>query len=161
MTAGANAGRDVGRIEVSKEDYLGVAKRLKEKGFQRLLTVSAVDWIEEGTYEVYFVVHSLDENRYVEVTTYIRRDDPRIASLSGIWLNAPMHEREVWELFGIDFDGNAMLRPLFLEDWIGPPPFRKDCNWREYVKKNFTLSAPQEGDEHGPNRPDQSPESRS
>ena len=40
--------------------------------------------------------------------------------------NAAMHERETWEMFGIKFRGNRMLKPLFLEDWRGPPPFRKD-----------------------------------
>ena len=34
----------------------------------------------------------------------------------------------------IVFDGNKNLTPLFLEDWDGPPPFRKDFNWREYVR---------------------------
>ncbi|MEA3345724.1 MAG: NADH-quinone oxidoreductase subunit C [Chloroflexota bacterium] len=132
-------------IKVSKEDYLRVAKSLKEKGFQRLLTISAVDWIEEETYEVYFVVHKLDENAYVKVAARIPRDDPQIPSLSKIWPNAAMHEREPWELFGIDFNGNEMLKPLFLEDWVGPPPFRKDFNWREYAKEEFNL--PQAGGE--------------
>lgn len=147
-------------IEVSKEDYLKVARRLKEKGFRRLVTVSAVDWIEAGTFEVYFVVHNLDENAYIKVTTRIPRDDPEVASLSDIWVNASMYEREGWELFGVDFDGNAVLKPLFLEDWVGPPPFRKDFNWREYVKENFDLSPPDEGDQNGVRRHDSGPESR-
>jgi NADH-quinone oxidoreductase subunit C len=141
-------------IKVSKEDYLRIARRLKEKGFQRLLTVSAVDWVQAEVYEIYFVVHNLDENAYLRVTTHIPRDAPKAPSLSEIWLNAAMHEREAWELFGIDFDGNPMLRPLFLEDWVGPPPFRKDFNWREYVKKNFDLSRAEEGDQSGAERPD-------
>ncbi|MFO7916760.1 MAG: NADH-quinone oxidoreductase subunit C [Anaerolineae bacterium] len=135
-------------IEVSKKDYLKVARHLKEKGFQRLLTVSAVDWIEEGTYEVYFMAHNLNENAYVKVKTSIRRDAPQIPSLSEIWPNAAMHEREAWELLGVNFEGMATLEPLFLEDWVGPPPFKKDCHWREYVKENFDLSQAEEGDEN-------------
>jgi NADH-quinone oxidoreductase subunit C len=140
MGTGGSARGNVKHIEVSKEDYLRLAARLRDKGFGRLLTVSAVDWTEAGTYEVYFLVHNLNENVYIKVTTSIQRDNPEVQSLSAIWPNAAMHEREVWELFGIHFDGNAMLRPLFLEDWVGPPPFTKDFNWREYVKKNFDLS---------------------
>jgi NADH-quinone oxidoreductase subunit C len=154
MGTGDTARTNMQHIEVSEADYLGVATRLSEKGFQRLLTVSAVDWIEAGIYEVYFVVHNLNENVYIKVTTNIQRDDPRVPSLSEIWLNAAMHEREAWELFGIHFDGNAMLGPLFLEDWVGPPPFRKDFNWREYVKKNFDLSYAEEGDQSGAERSD-------
>ncbi|MCD6380819.1 MAG: NADH-quinone oxidoreductase subunit C, partial [Candidatus Odinarchaeota archaeon] len=51
----------------------------------------------------------------------------------GIWPNAEMHEREVWELFGIYFKGNHMLKPLFMEDWSGPPPLRKDFDLHGYV----------------------------
>ena len=83
---------------------------------------------------------AMDENVYVKVATEISRDKPEIPSLSSLWPNAAMHERESWELFRIKFIGNDMLKPLFLEDWSGPPPFRKDFNWREYVKRTFKLS---------------------
>jgi NADH:ubiquinone oxidoreductase subunit C len=46
-----------------------------------------------------------------------------------------MHEREVWELFGISFQGNTMLKPLLLEGWRGPYPFRKDFDWRKYAQE--------------------------
>lgn len=127
-------------LRVSKKDYVKVATFLKENGFRRLLTVGAVDWLGKGTFEVYFLVHNMDENVYVKVATEIFRDKPEIPSLSSLWPNAAMHERESWELFRIKFIGNDMLKSLFLEDWSGPPPFRKDFNWREYVKRTFKLS---------------------
>jgi len=60
-----------------------------------------------------------------------------IPSLSELWPNAAVHEREAWELFGISFEGNKFLKPLFLEDHFEIPPFRKDFNWREYVRKAY------------------------
>ncbi|MEA2021909.1 MAG: NADH-quinone oxidoreductase subunit C, partial [Candidatus Caldatribacteriota bacterium] len=42
-----------------------------------------------------------------------------------------------WEFFGIDFKGNSNLIPLFTENWQGPPPFRKDFNWQEYVRNKY------------------------
>jgi len=51
--------------------------------------------------------------------------------------NAQIHEREAYEMFGVVFKGNPDLSPLFLEDWKGPPPFRKDFNWRKYVIEKF------------------------
>lgn len=120
--------------KVKITNYLNTATYLAELGFTRLLTVSAVDWIKKAVFEIYFIVHNFDENVYIKVSTEIPRDDPKIPTLYHIWKNASMHEREMWELFGIEFDGNQMLKPLFLEDWIGPPPFRKDFNWREHVK---------------------------
>ncbi len=128
---------NVNYLKVSKEEYIKIAKYLKENRFRRLLTVSAVDWIEKGTFEVYFVVHNADENVYIKGATEVSRDKPEIPSLSELFPNAAMHEREAWELFGITFIGNDMLKPLLLEGWVGPPPFRKDFNSREYVKQTY------------------------
>jgi NADH:ubiquinone oxidoreductase subunit C len=127
-------------LKVSKDKYYELAKHLKEKGFTRLLTVSSVDWKEKGSLEVYFVLHKLDGNVYVKVATDLSRKNPVILSLSQLWPNAAMHERETWELFGAFFKGNEILEPLFLEDWKGPPPFNKEFDWREYVKKNYNSS---------------------
>lgn len=123
----------------AKDSYPETARYLKEQGFKRLLTVSAIDWMEEKEFEVYFVVHNMATNTFVKLATRIDRADPRIESLSTIWKNAAMHEREAWELFGIEFEGNGMLKPLFLEDWKGLPPLRKDFNWRKYVKETYDV----------------------
>ncbi|TFF84617.1 NADH-quinone oxidoreductase subunit C [Candidatus Heimdallarchaeota archaeon] len=121
-------------FKVSSSNYLKTAKYLKAQGFDRLLTVSSVDWIEEGNFEVYFILHSLSENIYVKVTTEIPRDNPIIPSLDKIWVNAGLHEQEMWEIFGITFEGNPNLKPLFLEKEPEIPPFRKDFNWREIAE---------------------------
>ena len=58
--------------------------------------------------------------------------------MTPVWYeNAQIHEREIHELFGVKFEGNQDLSPLFLENWEGPDPFRKDFNWREYVRDKF------------------------
>ena len=88
-------------LKVARDDYLTVAKYLSKHGFRRLLTVSAVDWIERGNLEIYFLVHKLDGNVYVKVATEVLRDRPLIPSLSELWPNAAMHERETWELFSV------------------------------------------------------------
>jgi len=137
MGVGHSINRNVNYLKVSKPNYLVVAKYLKGHGFRRLLTVSAVDWIEQGNFEVYFIVHKLRGNLYVKVTTEIPRDNPVIPSLSELWPNAAVHERETWELFGIFFEGNKFLKALFLENHIKIPPFRKDFDWREYVNKAY------------------------
>ena len=130
---------NVNYLKVSREHYIEAAERLRRNGFRRLLTISAVDWVERGVFEVYFLVSDPDRSLYVKVSTEIPRDEPEVPSLSKLWPNAAMHERETWELFGINFVGNDSLKPLFLEGWDGPSPFRKDFNWREYVKRVYKL----------------------
>lgn len=126
-------------FEIKKIEYLNTAKYLKKHMFRRLLTVSAVDWIKYDSFEVYFILHILNKNAYVKVSTKIPQRKPKIDSISDLWANAAFHEREVWEMFGIVFEGNKMLKPLFLENWIGPPPFRKDFDWRKYTQENFNI----------------------
>jgi len=82
MGVGHSINRNVNYLKVSKPNYLIVAKYLKDHGFRRLLTVSAVDWIEQGNFEVYFIMHKLRGNLYVKVTTEIPRDNPVIPRLS-------------------------------------------------------------------------------
>ena len=119
------------------ETYTRLAPDLFKRGFTRCLTVAIIDWLEQNEFEAYYVVHHLEANIYVKVATRIPRTRPTIKSLSAIWSSAAMHEREMWELFGITYVGNTMLKPLFLEGWKGKPPLRKDFNWHEYVNKEY------------------------
>ncbi|MDO8123245.1 MAG: NADH-quinone oxidoreductase subunit C [Candidatus Hermodarchaeota archaeon] len=117
--------------------YVDLSTYLKDQGFSRCLTVAVIDWIDQGEFEIYYVVHHLESNIYVKVATRIARSKPAITSLSTIWKSATMHEREMWELFGVNFVGNTMLKPLFLENWTEKPPLRKDFNWHTYVDKEY------------------------
>jgi NADH:ubiquinone oxidoreductase subunit C len=65
-------------INVKPEEYLNAARRLREEGYERLLTVSAVDWMDGNEFEVYFIAYNPAENRYVKVSTRIPRDKPEI-----------------------------------------------------------------------------------
>ena len=124
-------------LTIDAKIFVDLATHLKEQGFLRCLTVAVIDWMDKREFEVYFLVHHLASNIYVKVATRIPRMRPKLASLSSVWESAAMHEREMWELFGVEFDGNPMLKPLFLEDWTGKPPLRKDFNWRDYVTEEY------------------------
>jgi len=114
-----------------------VLSRLKAMGFDHLSDVSGVDYIADGEFEINY--HLWSHARKVRVTQKVRiaRESPLIESVVDLWPGAQIHEREAHELFGITFEGNPDLSPLFLEDWTEIPPFRKDFDTREYVKKQY------------------------
>ena len=86
-------------FKIRKKDYLNIAKYLKDHGFRRLLTLSAVDWIKDDSFEIFFILHIMNKNIYIKVSTRIpRRKNVKIESLSELWPNAALHEREVWEM---------------------------------------------------------------
>ena len=56
----------------------------------------------------------------------VPRDEPRLDSLTAVWAGAGWHERETFEMFGIDFAGHPNLVPLLLPDGFEGHPLRKD-----------------------------------
>lgn len=125
-------------VEVGRERLMSLLNFIKDSGFEHLSAISATDWLEEGRCELAYHLWSYADKVLLTVKTKIDREGPAIASVTPIWgESAQIHERELHELFGIEFEGNPDLKPLFLEDWEGPPPFRKDFDWREYVRDSF------------------------
>jgi len=125
-------------IIVEKKDLIKVSEWIKVQGFEHLSAISVVDWLEAGIYEITYHVWSLKSNILTTIKTSIDRQEPVIDSVISVWdRSAGIHERELHELFGVNFEGNPDLAQLFLEDWEGPPPFRKDFNWREYTREKY------------------------
>ena len=125
-------------VSTDKNKFMDMTKWLKEQGFVHLSTISVTDWLEEGKYELTYHFWSYDDNTLLTLKIKIDRKNPTIDSLTPIWKeSAQIHERELHELFGVKFKGNPDLSSLFLDDWRGPPPFKKDFDWKNYVRKEF------------------------
>ncbi|EMR72963.1 NADH:ubiquinone oxidoreductase 27 kD subunit [Thermoplasmatales archaeon SCGC AB-539-N05] len=125
-------------VSADKNKLIEMCNWLKDHGFVHLSAMSVTDWLDEKNYELTYHLWSYDDNILVTVKTKIGRKNPAIDSVTPIWKeSAQIHERELHELFGVKFKGNPDLSPLFLEDWEGLPPFRKDFNWREYVRGEY------------------------
>jgi len=123
-------------VNIDNSELVEVCGWLKERGFLHLSAISVTDLMDEGKYELTYHLWSYDRGFLTTLKTKVDRDQAVVDSVVSIWNeNAQVHEREMHELFGVLFQGNEDLSPLFLEDWHGPPPFRKDFNWRDYVGK--------------------------
>jgi NADH-quinone oxidoreductase subunit C len=100
------------------------AADLLELGFDRLDMVTAVDFDE--VFELVYRLQSSAMIAGIFVKTRVPREAARIASITDLWPAANWHEREVFDLFGIDFEGHPDLRRILLdEDWVGHP-LRRD-----------------------------------
>jgi NADH-quinone oxidoreductase subunit C len=133
-------------IVVGSAQLLTVLGFLKERGFDHLALMSAVDWIENQEFELVYVLTSYGQNTGAEavggpilviVKIMIPRDKPHFKTAIGIFPNVEPYEREIHELFGIHFQGHPRLTPLFLERDYEIPPFRKDFDTRQYVQDFF------------------------
>jgi len=125
-------------MDVPPERLLEVCCWVKEHGFEHLSSVSVVDRLKDNLFDITYHVWSYRDRLLITIKTSIDRDDPRVDSLVPIWNESvQVHERELHEAFGVEFVGNPDLSPFFLEEWDGPPPFRKDFDWRSYVRVNL------------------------
>jgi len=125
-------------MDVPPERLLEISGWVKRRGFEHFSAVSVVDRPEEGRFDITYHVWSYNDRVLLTMKTSVGRDDPRIDSLVPVWNESvQVHERELHEAFGVEFVGNPDLSPFFLEEWDGPPPFRKDFDWRSYVRANL------------------------
>ena len=117
-------------VYVAGEEVEPVARALRdvpELGFALLAELTAVDyWPKEPRYELVYLLVSIANRHRLRMKVRLPNDAARVATVSTIWPGANWLEREVWDLFGIAFDGHPDPRRLLMpEDWEGFP-LRKD-----------------------------------
>ena len=111
---------------VDKNKWLEVAALLKsEEGFKfdYLMNLSGVDY--EKYMEVAYFLYSYTRDEYLTVKVQTERDGGSVPTVMNIWKTADWHEREAYDLLGIDFTGRKISRILLADDWVGFP-LRKD-----------------------------------
>ncbi len=87
--------------------------------------LNAVDELDEG-YSMVAHLFSVDQKHSLLVRTRVARDAARLATATGVFRGAGWHERETFEMFGIEFDGHPRLVPLLLPDGFEGHPLRKE-----------------------------------
>ncbi len=122
----------------TKENIEAVLLFMKEKlGYIHLSHMSCVDWIEENRFELVYILWHPQEKLNALVKIDIDRNNPVAPNIDYIWRQANTYEREIREMFGIEFDGLVGRRELILEDWDDMPPMRRDFDTLKYTLENF------------------------
>ena len=106
----------------------GVCEFLKvRRGYRFLSDVTAVDWYpSEPRFEVVYHLYCHQRRERLRLKCRLSGERPVIASVTPVWSAANWYEREVFDLFGIRFEGHPHLRRILMpDDWQGHP-LRKD-----------------------------------
>ncbi|MEM9444501.1 MAG: NADH-quinone oxidoreductase subunit C [Verrucomicrobiota bacterium] len=113
---------------VPKDIFLEVMKTLKaESGFDMLLDICSIDnYGEDPRFEVVYELCCLETQQHLRVKVPISEDDAVLPTVVGEWKTANWHEREVYDMMGIKFQGHPDLRRILM--WDGYPffPLRKE-----------------------------------
>ena len=115
-------------INIDPQNWLSFATQLRNDEslfFNYLFCLTCIDWKTHLT-----MVYHLSSTKFrhsIVVKSILDYNKPEIETVSQIWQTANFHEREVYEMFGVNFLNHPDLRLLILPDgWEGKNPMRKD-----------------------------------
>ncbi|MGH7417262.1 MAG: NADH-quinone oxidoreductase subunit C [Candidatus Rokuibacteriota bacterium] len=94
--------------------------------FFYLADAAAVDYGVGERFEVVYHLYSDKHPAWLRVRANVNRDDPHIRTITGLWEGAMFHEREMYDMMGIIFDGNRDLRRIYMSPDYRSFPQRRD-----------------------------------
>ncbi len=118
----------INTIVVPAASFAVAAKALRDQqGYTRFLDLTVVDLVDTGRedrFEVQLLVYSMNERRHARVKSYTAE---RIPSVTPLYEGAHNYEREVFDLYGVVFDGHPSLTRIMLPDGWEGHPMRRDA----------------------------------
>ena len=124
--------------DVPKDRWLDAATALRDhEKFIRFIDVTVIDDPDHALrFEVHLLTYSMDEKRWGRLRT---RTDGKLASVTSLYRGAHNYEREVFDLFGVVFEGHPQLTRIMCPDgWQGHPLRRDEAHVVEPV--DFTVT---------------------
>jgi NADH-quinone oxidoreductase subunit C len=115
-------------LTVAPERLLDLCRTCKEKlSYTFLVDLTAVDWKErpEGRFDVVYWLHRFTDSARVRLKVRVA-EGAAAPSVTGVWKTANWMEREVFDMFGIAFDGHPNLERILTWDGFSGHPLRKD-----------------------------------
>ncbi len=116
-------------VIVKGESIVEVCRFLKTAPgleFDYCQDITAIDWPARNLIEVVYHLYSLVHRHGLVLKAETDRAAPTIPTVEGVWKAATWLEREIYDLFGVNFSGHSDLRRILLpDDWVGYP-LRKD-----------------------------------
>ena len=126
-------------ITCKKEQAVSLITHLKDiEGFTHFVLLSAVDWIEDGEFQLTYILNNPDKKLDISIRIFIDRDNASMDSSHHLWEHVATYQRELKEMFGIDFPGSPRVNEQFiLEGWDEIPPMRRDFDTEKYSEETF------------------------
>jgi NADH-quinone oxidoreductase subunit C len=120
---------DTVEFQIDGARAVDVLERLRDDpdlAFFYLADAAAVDYGPGVRFEVVYHLFSWKHPAWLRVRAHVDRADPRIPTITGLWDGAMFHEREMYDMMGIVFEGNRDLRRIYMSPDYRSFPQRKD-----------------------------------
>jgi NADH-quinone oxidoreductase subunit C len=114
-------------LTVTKENIVPALEAVKAAGYNAFQDMTAVDWYPSTPrFQLSYHIQSHSLKEVLRLRVLVDEGDPSLDSITSVWDGANYYEREVFDLFGINFEGHPNLRRILMpDDWVGHP-LRKD-----------------------------------
>jgi NADH-quinone oxidoreductase subunit C len=114
-------------LTVAAEEIREAAATVQAAGYNFFEDVTAVDWFPSSPrFQLSYHIVSHTYKERIRLQVLLDGDAPAVESITTVWPSANFYEREVFDLFGIGFEGHPNLRRIMMpDDWQGYP-LRKD-----------------------------------
>ena len=133
-------------VTVKKDLAVALITHMRDiEGFAHFVLLTAVDWIEEETFQLTYILNHPEIGNDLGIRVYIDRNNPTMDTAHHLWKQVATYQRELKEMFGIDFPGSPRVDESFiLEGWDNMPPYRRDFDTLKYAEETYF---PREGRE--------------
>ena len=131
---------DLYKVTVSKERVFELITFMGNNySYKTLNAITCTDWIEDGHFAIIYIITTLDRKSTFMIQTMINREEAHINTLSKDFAQAEIMERDLAEMYGIDFIGHNNLKELSLENWVHTPPLRREFDTLKFVNDQLTF----------------------
>lgn len=119
------------RVVVPKARLIEALQLLRDRvGFDSLVDITCVDYLNyrgaEDRFGLVYLLANSETAERITLRVYVNEPDLSVPSAVPLWLGANWLEREVWDMFGIRFEGHPDLRRILLPEEFAAHPLRKD-----------------------------------
>ena len=134
---------DTVEITIPGERAADVLRLLRDDAdldFWMLADAAAVDYGPTEHFEVVYHLYSDKHPAWLRIRARVDRADPRIPTITGLWEGAMYHEREMYDMMGIVFEGNPDLRRIYMS-----PDYRSFPQRRDFLLPDDAADSPAAG----------------
>jgi len=130
---------DLSFATVGRQTAVEVITWLRDyAGFRHLVMISAVDYPERDSIQLTYLLHNHQTRKDIGLRVVLDRREKTMDSIHHLWAGAQVYQRELREMFGIDFPGSPGVdKPMILEGWREMPPMLKEFDTKKYSEETY------------------------
>lgn len=134
-----NQRNDLTFITIDKDHAISLITYMRDfLGMAHLVLLTAADWIEDGEFQLTYLLNNPEKKLDIGVRVRIQRENASMQTAHHLWEQMATYQRELKEMFGIDFPGSPGVdKEFILEGWDAMPPYRRDFDTLKYSEETY------------------------